>query len=309
MRVSIRTERLHLGGGVIVFARAALVLGLLSACSVVPDAVNPVEWYKGAADFVGGKDEPEDIAVPRLPAGSEADKTAEASEPAEGLVADNSRKYAGAVRREVAPTKALAHKPAAEQPSQQVARADVSPPAPAVAKPVVAPLPPNIPDTVGGAPAGGRVSGNRRIEDEYRRRLAESAGSDRAGSYDDGQVRLIPPGGRGKGMAAPPPGPSASFQVAAVDFNGASAKLTPADRAAIATVAKLYRKTGGVIRIVGNAIDPGYSSVPSIEASMERANAVAAELTRQGVPAGKLFVGAAAGSGNSGAAAQVYLDL
>lgn len=308
MSVSIRIERAPAGRSLLAFARAAVVMGLLSACSMVPDAINPVEWYKGASDFIAGPDEPDELAVPRGGPAAEAAKTAEAAEatePAEGLVGDTGRKYAGSVRREVAPTKALARKPAPEQASQQIAKTEIPPPAPPVAKPTVAPLPPDIPETVGMA-GRTRVSGGRRVDEQYQRRLAETAGLERAGALaEDGRVRLIPPGGRGKGMAAPPPGPSASFQVAAVDFSAGSARLTPADRQAITAVAKLYRQTGGVIRIVGHPVDPGYSSIPSIEASMARANAVAAELTRQGVPAGKLYVGAGNG-GNAGA--QVYLD-
>lgn len=36
----------------------ALCAGVLAGCSSVPDAVNPVEWYRGARDWVTGAEEP-----------------------------------------------------------------------------------------------------------------------------------------------------------------------------------------------------------------------------------------------------------
>ena len=60
----------------------ALVSVMLAGCSSVPDALNPVEWYKGARDMVTG-----------------GDKTAEASKetakPAKGLVADRNTPQIG----------------------------------------------------------------------------------------------------------------------------------------------------------------------------------------------------------------------
>lgn len=35
---------------------------LLAGCSQVPDAVNPVEWYRGASDWIAGTPETEATA-------------------------------------------------------------------------------------------------------------------------------------------------------------------------------------------------------------------------------------------------------
>ncbi|MBC7951644.1 MAG: hypothetical protein H7Z12_07490, partial [Rhodospirillaceae bacterium] len=101
--------------------KAVLVVGLLAGCSSVPDAINPVEWYKGASDLVTGRDRTE-VAAPAKPKGEfpEVNKTAAADtrkDLTKGLPADRSNsKYAEPVRREVTPTKALARRaPAATE--------------------------------------------------------------------------------------------------------------------------------------------------------------------------------------------------
>ena len=61
----------------------AVLLGTsaLNACSKVPDAVNPAEWYRGTADFFAG----EDKAKGRKDGGRES-----------GLVADRGKAPPGA---------------------------------------------------------------------------------------------------------------------------------------------------------------------------------------------------------------------
>ncbi|MEW5727663.1 MAG: hypothetical protein AB1918_07550, partial [Pseudomonadota bacterium] len=137
-------------------------------------------------------------------------------------------------------------------------------------------------------------------------------------------IHLVPPtkarkGRGGKGLAAPEPatsGPAATFQVASLDFQNSSAKLTRADLVNLAEVARLYRQTGGVVRVVGIAPAPGLSADPvaqvmgGFDASMDRAKAVAKELTRRGVPAHKIMVGADPTPGLRGdVGAKVYLDV
>ncbi|HLO76542.1 MAG TPA: hypothetical protein VK196_08815, partial [Magnetospirillum sp.] len=78
---------------------------------------------------------------------------------------------------------------------------------------------------------------------------------------------------------------------------------------------RLYKQTGGVVRIVGYAPAPVFGGdavsqmMGGLDASMKRANAVARELTKRGVPAGKIMVGAdtAANLGDTGA--QVFIDV
>lgn len=365
-------------------SQAVLVAGLLSACSSVPDAVNPVEWYKGASDLVTGRERPE-VASPVPPKGEFPDvnripdKTADQRKDlAEGLVADRGNaNYAEPVRREVTPTRPLARRtpaPAETQvakapqpavppkpvvqtaelpapPAQQdstpsnstepsrlspdrpapTARGDLTPDAPVLA--MQPPPRPDIPETV-PMPGKGRP---KPLQAQYERRLAESAqqvvrpgivevpqrSPALAGAGGDAPIHLIAPGsakkrrsGGGKGMAAPLPAPSpaASFQVASVDFSS-GAKLTAADRAAIADVARLYRQTGGIVRVLGHAPAQSFSSndavaqvMGGLDASIRHANAVARELSRRGVPSAKILVGADPAAAAS-AGAQVYIDV
>lgn len=363
-------ERKDLGVGNVarVWGRSLLMLSVLSACSSVPDAVNPVEWYKGTRDLVVGKDEPE-------PTPAQA-KTAKDAKPAptadnrkdtpKGLVADRGNaQYAEPVRREVTPTRPLARRaPAADQqvasaaapaaaqsaapaqagavqatplPETQTAaaanRADQGPNGP-VAMDMTPPPPANIPETVA---VPGRP---KRLQQQFEQRLAESAQQTvqpgmvampesyhRAAYGDEAPIHLVPPGsvkkakarvGGGKGLAAPQPEPmpAASFQVASLQFAG-GAKLDRADMSAIAEVARLYKQTKGVVRVVGYApapvlggYDPVAQAMGGLEASQARAEAVARELNRRGVPASKILVAADPGYATSGqTGAQVFLDV
>lgn len=344
-------------GRALTAVKVLLAVGLLAGCSSVPDAVNPVEWYKGAERMIAGDDTPVAESVPaKGQVDSDTKLAADSREGlAEGLPADRANsKYAAPVRREVSPTKQLARRnqPAAE--TQVAAASDGVPPKPVVtaqalpqsarddgpnAPPasvnMTPPPPADVPETV---PARGR--GGRQLQEQFQRRLAESSQqsvspglvtmptSYGAGSYrqEEEPIHLVPPStrktrvkGGGKGMAAPQPvpEPSASFQVASLDFNTGSASLTAADRTSIAEVARLYRQTGGVVRVVGHAPAPQFGGdavhqmMNGLEAAMQRANAVARELSKRGVPARKIMVGAdpsAAGS-VSDIGAQVYIDV
>lgn len=365
-------------------AGAFVVLGVLtSSCSYVPDAVNPVEWYKGAENLVTGGDKPQ-VASP-VPAKAEGDAQPEAKaaadaprkDPAKGLVAyRGNAKYAQPVRREVAPTKPLARRtpapaatdvqtattpppaaapaapvtpgpdaraPAASatqvaeaQPDQprldpshrQLTARDTGPAAPPASVDMTPPARPDIPETV--AVPGQRL---KPVQAHYQKRLAESAATvvrpdvvampGQVAAAEE-PIHLVPPTKAGKtrvgrGVAAPEPlvsGPAATFQVAALDFQTASAKLTRADIANLAEVARLYRQTGGVVRVVGIAPAPGLSRDPvsqvmgGYDASMDRAKAVAKELSRRGVPATKIMIGADPTPGIRGdVGAKVFLDV
>ncbi|MBI5162793.1 MAG: hypothetical protein HY985_02700 [Magnetospirillum sp.] len=361
------------GGSIQAIGSAMLLIGLLSACSSVPDAANPVEWYKGATDFVTGRDRQE-IANPRAPQGKYADLGTELPREApKGLVADRNAKYAPPVAREVGATKPLARSqpaevaqapaaavtkqgssiviasPHAASPASvgrtQVAQAaavpppspdrrlptarDLGPAAPP-ASPVnmVPPARPDIPESV-PLPAQGRA--RKPIEEQYALRLSESAQTGirpdmvRGGGLAalSEPVHLVPPksmAGRGRGVAVAQPVelPAATFQIAAVDFAGGGTSLTAEDMKALVEVAKLHKQTGGTIRVVGRSPAPRLvlagagvdAMMSSLETSMQRANAVAHELTRRGVPATKVFVGADTSNSvlSDNAGAQIFID-
>lgn len=217
---------------------------------------------------------------------------------------------------------------------------DSGPDAPPAAMNMAPPAPADIPVTV-AAPARGKL---KPVQEQFQRRLAESAqqtvsagmvempqpalanAGPAYGSFarntEDEPIHLVPPSshravkGGGKGLAAPKPVPqvAASFQIASVDFRTNSAELTSADRQAIAEVAQVFKQTGGIVRVVGHAASPAFGRgdavqqvMGGLDASMKRANAVAMELSRRGVPGSKIMVGADPSAGESGA--QVFLDV
>jgi outer membrane protein OmpA-like peptidoglycan-associated protein len=363
--------------------KALLAVSVLAGCSSVPDAINPVEWYKGASDLVTGRERTE-VASPVPPKGEfpDVNKTPVDTRKnlTKGLPADKSNsKYAEPVRREVAPTKQLARRtPAADTqvaaaPQAPAATAAAVPPKPTVVTQELPPPPTQVAQAEPAAPAN-RLSVDRRaaqarddgpsappasvnmtppppadvpesvpvgrgrprpLQEQFQRRLAESAQQSVSpgmidmprpalvSARDDEPIHLIPPSshrtvkGGGKGMAAPAPAPepAASFQVASVDFRGGSAELTSADRASIAEVARLYKQTGGVVRVVGFSPAPSYGGdavhqlMGGLDASMKRANAVARELSKRGVPARKIMVGGDSSAGMADVGAQVYIDV
>lgn len=203
---------------------------------------------------------------------------------------------------------------------QQTAR-DTGPAAPPADIDMIAPARPDIPATIADPTRRPKL-----VQSQYERRLAESAQTivrpdvvdmPRTARGEEAPIHLIPPSSQrktaaAKGMAAPQPElPGATFQVAALDFQAGSSKLTNADRAAIADVAKLYRQTGGIVRVVGIApsyVNAGTSDLS--EASIQRANAVAGELARRGVPASKIMVGADPSPvPGEPVGARIYLDV
>ena len=93
--------------------RSVAIAALIAGCSYVPDALNPVEWYKGVAGVFEG-DAPPTVAAPRRPDGSFPNVNeagTKSSSSGKGLAGDKGNaKYAESVRREPAPTKQLAKK-------------------------------------------------------------------------------------------------------------------------------------------------------------------------------------------------------
>ncbi len=82
--------------------------------------------------------------------------------------------------------------------------------------------------------------------------------------------------------------------VATIRFGEGTARLAPADRNALARVAAMAQETGGRIRIVGHAGRPGgdgaKSEVADFNLSLDRANAVAQELMRNGISSERLKI-------------------
>lgn len=83
-----------------------------------------------------------------------------------------------------------------------------------------------------------------------------------------------------------------------VRFRAGSASLTGSARQQLRRIAGMYRERGGAIRVEGHAssrtknMDPVQHHLVNFNVSLNRANAVARELVRQGVPSESVFVAA-----------------
>ena len=84
---------------------------------------------------------------------------------------------------------------------------------------------------------------------------------------------------------------SQTFQVATIYFGNGSSRLQARDRAVVHDVVEMFEETGGAIRIIGHSSgitasrDSGRGKLVNFKVSLDRANSVAAELVRNGVPA------------------------
>ncbi|MBI4967439.1 MAG: OmpA family protein [Rhodospirillales bacterium] len=236
-------------------ALVGLLAGGLGACSV-PDAANPVEWYKSSRDWVVGKDESPETKAKK--AESDAKSRAGANEPfpdvktvpdrpvvtpekqremaARGLVGDraNARYADEAVRRDTGTGAPPPPRPLAEAPPVPAA-----PPQVPVASAPLAPSQP--PTTVQPAQPGLRLvqpaQSGETADQVFRRRLAESGARTiapelanqalAAGQPQSGQVVLRPPPGVTP-IAAAQPMPAAQPALAVGGRSGLVAPRTGA---------------------------------------------------------------------------------
>jgi len=205
----------------------ATVLGsvmLVSACSKVPDAINPVEWYKSTSDFVTGNDEAVEkdadgntVQSNRVapPPGAEGatpnlsrvdDQMAQRKNAQAGLSADTTgRKYSESVQRQgdgaqnslyaedtapVAPQITAQQVSPAPQPTTPVATAAATPapaapaPAPTAAAPTPAPAAPS-PTATAAAAAPDPSYG---VDPGMRDRLAQQLAEIQARAADQGSL-------------------------------------------------------------------------------------------------------------------------
>jgi outer membrane protein OmpA-like peptidoglycan-associated protein len=112
----------------------------------------------------------------------------------------------------------------------------------------------------------------------------------------------------GKGPKPPPP---IGTPVAEIKFGGDSTTLTDKDRQTLATVLPVYEQNPGKVRIVGyaGAGSGAVEQMNSYRAALDRAQAVAAALTKAGIPSDKIQVEAAPQGENSGESrAEVLLE-
>lgn len=118
-----------------------------------------------------------------------------------------------------------------------------------------------------------------------------------AGAAPAASTRFAPPprvpGTFSNGVAS-----AAGAPAATVRFKAGSAQLTRAGLRQVQQIAGMFRQRGGAVRVEGHAssrtrnMDPVQHHLVNFNVSLNRANVVATELVRQGVPAQSVFVAA-----------------
>ncbi len=314
---NILDRRKGLGQFVLAVSFTALTL---TGCSSIPDAVNPVEWYKGTVESFAGEDEATETGTadkaldgtaggsagksfPSLTSVPERPKT-----PAEGLAGDSGgRRYApGSIARQGEAVNAGAdNEPAATAPPPPAV-----PMAPVAARPLAEATPP-------------ATEGPTDVMDVYRRNLAQTrpsgerqdggsalAYSQPMAAYQDfGTVVIDGAGIQGEmdvpAVASPvaaAPAPVASGQdmvkVATIFFPSGTADLSANDNSILKQVSDLQSRYGARVHVVGHAssrtrtMDMNRHQAVNRQVSAERAQVVAGELSRMGVPSGTMTVDA-----------------
>ncbi|MEQ8710500.1 MAG: OmpA family protein [Rhodospirillales bacterium] len=307
----------------------------LTACSSVPDAVNPVEWYKGTTEFFSGDDETKTAEAEKPPVPGEGegypnlasvpDKPGTSSEEqrkklAEGLVSDNQNaRYTEnpAAARE-APRRAL--NPTPPKPSTAAAPPAPAPAAPVSSQPAAIPTPPAAPAAAIPAPPAPRLQaplaqGNFQQNQQFNGQTFDSVAgqgtlvisSNSVGygsaptasrSLADGNI----PAGTQPLSAYLPSGTGQSVHLATIQFGNGSANLSGRDRQILSQVAQIAAARGGTLRVVGHAsrrtqdMDPAQHSDVNAKISAARANSVAQAIVAMGVAPQRLYVGGASAS-------------
>lgn len=272
---------------------AVAVVFLTSACSSVPDAVNPVAWV----DAVSGSSDNSETAPPpgadeQFPSLSRVDQQAAAKDNMSGgLSADTEgRQYADSIQRQQeAPQSSLY----AEDKPPAAAEPEVASPAPAPAPapaPTVAaatpPATPAPPVAVAAAPTAADDAAYS-VDSGMQNRLAQQLAEIQARAADQGS--LLPPGltfgntaqqtvivssggvqsaGTSAAFAPLVPGvagsaqvanqgalplPSSATRIATILFKNGSAALDARDREILNAVARLQKQNNGTLRVIGHA--------------------------------------------------------
>jgi outer membrane protein OmpA-like peptidoglycan-associated protein len=87
-----------------------------------------------------------------------------------------------------------------------------------------------------------------------------------------------------------------SLQVGTIYFSDGSAKLSRKDRSILQAVSDVFQKMGGRVRVIGHSsmgawtFNSSRREAVNFKMSLKRANAVANELIRQGIPSTKVEV-------------------
>ena len=280
-----------------------LALGGLAACSAVPDAVNPVEWYRGVAGVFEDDDQQQERASERT--AREATPLPGTNKPYPNLasVPDRPQITPPAERGKVAQG-LLADRENARYAESDSSGGETAAPAPVAAAPAISPLPEPPPPAASAVMSAPRVSQPEAIP-----------------APPTGQ-RMPPPATAVQARETPMPVPTrpsaATFplgvtQSATVFFANGSAAIDADGKRALRILADGYKENGGALRIVGFASGPATSvsaQIANFRVAGQRAEAVAQELVRLGVPMNRMIVSSGnAGAGDAALARRVEVSL
>ena len=333
-------------------ARFVIVAGfawVLAGCSSVPDALNPINWYRdvmglSADDDLGDNDNDQNLkegskepypnlaSVPAPP--DTALSSIDRDKLVDSLVADrNNAKYSAedlrAGRTGVAIPPPAAAAPPAATPTSVAVATPAPPPAPTSSvTPTQPPARPGpIPRRGSEAPPAESPLVSPTVSHEPQGESAtaappppvmEAPGRVASATPRATAPRLRPPGAAGTDVSAPANGspaargPAISYHAADVRFAPGSAALGDKLAGTIAEIVKLHNESGGTIRIIGHGEASGRDAgATGFGLALDRAQAVAAALTDNGVAAKDIKVEAApvaARGGTDVPRAEVYLE-
>ena len=277
-----------------------LALGGLAACSAVPDAVNPVEWYRGVAGVFEDDEQQQERAVERT--AREATPLPGTNKPYPNLatVPDRPRITPPAERGKVAQG-LLADRENARYAESESSRGEAPVAEQVGAAPPLSPLPEPPPPAAAAAMAAPRVAQPEPVQ-APRPAMPQSAMV---------QARETP-------MPVPTTPREATFplgmtQSATVFFANGSAAIDTDGKRALRILAEGFKETGGALRVVGFASGQATSAsaqIANFRISGQRAEAVAQELARLGVPMTRMIVSSGnAGAGDAALARRVEVSL
>lgn len=268
--------------------------GALGGCSSVPDAVNPVSWYRDVADLMSGTPESEAAAaaeqrevsggfpnVNDVPTRPKILSPAERKNIADGLIADraNAKYTQESISREGTPTRPMAPRSAEPSAAGLAAPVQGTSMSLSVANPQAAAAAP---------------------------RAAAESPVTAAPPAPVAQAPLPP--------IAPPtaeaPEPNAA---ARLHFADRGAALTSADIEALRDVARQQISGGGTVRVIGYAggvstrADEAGRMVEELDLAIRRTDAVVRELVRLGVPPARISATTAESAPASGLT-EIFLE-
>jgi outer membrane protein OmpA-like peptidoglycan-associated protein len=306
---------------------------LLAGCSWVPNAVNPVHWYrslsgadkndaldKGAPNQqnleAGGKEPYPNLAdVPDTP--TNATSTIDRDALQKSLVADRSNAQytdeqlragipAGEITPAPPPAAAAAAAPAKPQgggAATEPATSQADGPAPVAAQQQAAPAAPAPPESALASPAIPNLPQGQSPDVPPPRPSVAPAGTPAATPTQPVQTASLPPGQRRAAAPSPP--------IAAFNFTAGSTSLSDQVRTRLSEIAAAQHKDGGSLRVVGHAAesndDSAEQKLESFTLALNRAKAVADALGSEGVPQKSIEVEAVPGPAG-GAGTEIFLE-